>query len=242
MKAVRLKAYQQTASYRKPSSFVIRESYPLPPYSSVIGMIHTACGFDGYVPMQVSIAGTYFSSVSEAFTKYEFGGMKYEAGRHQLAVNDNDTLLGINRGLGHIQLLVDVQLLIYIIPTDETKIDEIKHGLLYPQTYLSLGRHEDLLRIDEVEEVELKEIEIEDNNLMLPYDMYAPVKSMADMDIPLNDVSRYNLGKVFDTNGTVRRWKERVDVYHLSKNNMLSQDDTILADTTFKKPMPVFPA
>lgn len=44
-KAVRIIAYQNMASYRVPSSLAIKESYPLPPYSSVIGMVHAACGF-----------------------------------------------------------------------------------------------------------------------------------------------------------------------------------------------------
>ena len=39
MKAIRLHCFQNLANYKKPSSFIIKETYPLPPYSTIIGMI-----------------------------------------------------------------------------------------------------------------------------------------------------------------------------------------------------------
>ncbi len=32
-------------NYRVPTSFQLKESYPLPPYSTVIGMVHSLCNF-----------------------------------------------------------------------------------------------------------------------------------------------------------------------------------------------------
>ena len=58
MKAIRLHCFQNLANYKKPSSFIIKETYPLPPYSTVIGMIHAACGFKRYHRMKLSIQGT----------------------------------------------------------------------------------------------------------------------------------------------------------------------------------------
>jgi len=72
VKAIKITARQTLASYRKPSSMQIKESYPLPPYSTVIGMIHTACGFQEYVDMSISIQGSYYSKVNELYTRYEF--------------------------------------------------------------------------------------------------------------------------------------------------------------------------
>ena len=57
MRAVRLKLYQNLVNYKKPTSFQLRETYPLPPYSTVIGMVHRLCEFDQYKHMQVSIQG-----------------------------------------------------------------------------------------------------------------------------------------------------------------------------------------
>lgn len=244
MKAVRLKAYQQTANYRKPTSLIIKESYPLPPYSTVIGMIHNACGYTDYVPMRLSIAGKYYSSVSDAYTKYEFGNMKYEAGRHQLSVESDGKQIGINRGLGHVQLLVDMELLIHIIPEDESRLEEIKNGLIYPENYLSLGRHEDLLRVDEVEITELNEVMLE-NNLTLKYDMYVPVEVKQNLGTDLEDrnASRYRLNKVFEVNSSgFRRWTQKVECIHMSKNNLIAEDAEILTDNIKGKIIPVFPA
>ncbi len=242
MKAVRLKGYQQTASYRKPSSLIIRESYPLPPYSTVIGMIHTACDYREYHPMKISVSGKYYSSVSDAFTKYEFGNKKFETGRHQLEVDVEDTTFGINRGLGHIQLLVDVELLIYIVPEDESLVEEIAHKLLYPQTYLALGRHEDLLRVDEADIVELEEIELEDN-IITDYDSYVPVLQYEYLDDRRqNNASRYRVNKVFSVNEKtgIRGWSERVDCVHLAKGRKIKKKKTVIADKNNEDIIPVF--
>ena len=56
-RAIRLDCFQNLVNYRKPSSFIIKETYPLPPYSTVSGMIHAACGFKEYHKMKLSIQG-----------------------------------------------------------------------------------------------------------------------------------------------------------------------------------------
>lgn len=88
LKAIRVELEQQLPNYRKPASFLVKESFPLPPYSTVIGMIHTACGFTEYHPMRISIQGNYASDVSDLAVLYNFGS-KYnekEANRHQYKV------------------------------------------------------------------------------------------------------------------------------------------------------------
>ena len=72
MKAIRLHCFQNLANYKKPSSFIIKETYPLPPYSTVIGMIHAACGFKRYHGMKLSIQGTNQGTISELYTRYSF--------------------------------------------------------------------------------------------------------------------------------------------------------------------------
>ncbi len=72
MRAVRLKLYQNLANYKKPTSFQLRETYPLPPYSTVIGMVHRLCEFDEYKHMKVSIQGKYHSKVSDLWTRSDF--------------------------------------------------------------------------------------------------------------------------------------------------------------------------
>ena len=40
MNIIKLKLFQETACYKKPFAFKVAETYPLPPYSTVIGMLH----------------------------------------------------------------------------------------------------------------------------------------------------------------------------------------------------------
>src|ERR1035437_3519376 len=109
LKAIRIKLWQQMPNYRKPASFLVRESYPLPPYSSVIGMVHLACDFTEYHAMNVSIQGSYASEVSDLATMYNFG-IKYDETRHQGKVlNEAGGYDGINKGVKPAHLLTDVE-------------------------------------------------------------------------------------------------------------------------------------
>ena len=61
MKAIRLHIKQNRANYRREETVNCRMTYPLPPYSTVIGAIHDACSYKTYHPMYVSIQGKYSS-------------------------------------------------------------------------------------------------------------------------------------------------------------------------------------
>lgn len=144
MKVIRVKLHQETANYRVPASHGFRESYPLPPISTVIGMVHYLCDFHEYHPMKVSVQGSYVSTTSDFFTRYEFkNGMKFDPGRHQL----NAEGYGISRGIGHVQLLYDVNLILHIKPDDENELEDIYNALKYPREFPNLGRREDLANL-----------------------------------------------------------------------------------------------
>ena len=227
-KVIRLECSQQLANYRKPTSFQIKESYPLPPYATVIGMIHTVCGFTEYHPMDISIQGNYHSAVSEMYTKYSFGS-SYEEGRHQAYVLNGEKEDGINIGPGYIELLTDIELLIHIRPENEVDFTLIMEGLQNPKLYPSLGRHEDILAIDNVELVEMEE----SNRVTLLYDAYVPMQ-----DLHRRMVERlgsiYKIPKRFSINpqNNLRRWyyedengvltSGKVEVSHVAKGNSLA--------------------
>ena len=65
MKALRIRLTQTSANYRREETIDNRMTYPLPPYSTVIGAIHKACGFTSYHPMDISIQGDYQSMQKE---------------------------------------------------------------------------------------------------------------------------------------------------------------------------------
>jgi CRISPR-associated protein Cas5, Tneap subtype len=146
MKAIKLKLYQNMVNYKVPTSFQLKESYPLPPYSTVIGMIHSLCEFKEYKPMKISISGNYFSKINELYTKHEF--------------NNSDNVI---KGPATIELLVDANLTIHIIPEDQSEefLNTIFEAFKYPREYPSLGRREDIVLIKDVKIVNVEKKKLE---------------------------------------------------------------------------------
>lgn len=174
MKGVKLVARQDLVNYRKPMSFQIKESYPLPPYSTIIGMVHNLCKYDHYVDMKVSVQGRYISKTNDLYTRYEFkSGAKYEVGRHNVNVDG----FGVSRGVSTAELLSQMELIIHIVPEDESKVEEIYESLKNPWEYPSLGRREDLVEFLSVEMVEIEYRELEEDELIEDgYYAYIPLK------------------------------------------------------------------
>lgn len=172
MKAIRLKLRQNLVNYKLPTSFQLKETYPLPPYSTVIGMVHNACDFKEYHEMQVSVQGKYHSKVNDLATRYEFkNGMKYDPGRHQIKAGE----FGVARGISTVELLTDVELLIHIVPKEEELLDVICKAFQTPREYISLGRREDLVTIEEVKIVEIMAEKRKNLSIEKSYRAYVPV-------------------------------------------------------------------
>lgn len=179
MKAIRLKIFQNLVNYKLPASFQLKETYPLPPYSTVIGMVHNACEFTEYVPMKVSVQGKYHSKVNDLMTRYEFKpGMSFDKARHQLNVDG----FGIGRGVSTVELLSEVELLIHIVPENQELVEKICEKLTYPHEYLSLGRREDLVIFGELPKiVEIEETELEEDlSIKNSYSAYIPIEILKD--------------------------------------------------------------
>lgn len=242
-KAIRLKLYQDMVNYKKPTSFQLKETYPLPPYSTVIGMVHSLCGYKEYKDMEVSIQGKYHSKVNDLYTRYEFkNGMKFESARHQLQVGE----FGVGRGISTAELLVDVELLIHIIPKDQSLVGEIEKAFLYPREYPSLGRREDLVIIEEVKVVDIFEEELEEDiELSQEYTAYIPLNMIRDESIVVdgggdginNRGTRYRITKNYnpsENHGTInspkifRIWN-KIDVLYSSHITAI-QDGIVLKD------------
>ncbi|WP_338031222.1 type I-B CRISPR-associated protein Cas5b [Clostridium paridis] len=216
-RAVRVKLYQDLVNYKKPTSFQLKETYPLPPYSTVIGMVHSLCGFKEYNEMNISVQGKYSSKVNDLYTRYEFkNAMKYEEGRHQLKAGD----FGICRGIATAELLVDVELVIHIIPKNDELIEKIEKAFVYPIEYPSLGRREDLVTIEEVKIVNLHE-EVLKKSVKgeKAYGAYIPVEI-------INNIKLKNSQQGVEYPGTR---------YKLNKNYVLVNNGTVKAPKIFRK-------
>ncbi|MFQ7394395.1 MAG: CRISPR-associated protein Cas5 [Lachnospira eligens] len=221
-RAIRLDCFQNLVNYRKPSSFIIKETYPLPPYSTVSGMIHAACGFKEYHKMKLSIQGDNKGTISDLYTRYSFSaGARYEEGRHQICVKDGGNY-GIFKGIANVELLCECKLIIHIVPEDEADFEIIYQALKNPPTYLSLGRYEDIIDIRDVRIVSLKE----DEEVLTNHDMYIPVSYMGEEPV---EATVYTLNKEYEiTKQGLRRWKSekeggRVKAYYCPPHKCLKE-------------------
>ncbi len=228
-KAIRVECFQNLVNYRKPSSFIIKETYPLPPYSTVLGMIHTACGFPKgeFHPMKISIQGKNAGTVSELYTRYSFSfKTKYEEGRHQLCIQEEEQSYGVFKGIAYVELICSNEMVFHIVPS-ECDFEKVYQSLQNPEVYLALGRYEDLLDIKKVEEVELREEE----EAIANYDIYIPMNSSVDIGNRIATV--YTLTKEYEiTKEGIRRWKVnggKVKAYYFphgeSVGNVLVDDN-----------------
>lgn len=72
MKALRLVIQQSSANYKRKETVDNKMTYPLPPFSTVIGALHNACGYREYKEMDISIQGRYGSMHREPYTDFCF--------------------------------------------------------------------------------------------------------------------------------------------------------------------------
>lgn len=227
MKAVRVKLSQDMVNYKFPNSFQLKETYPLPPYSTIIGMVHKLCKYKEYHPMKVSVQGSFVSRANDLYTRYEFKNAgKFDATRHQIQVGE----FGVGRGIGYAELLSDVKLIIHIRPEKEEQLFEILEAFERPWEYPSLGRREDLAVIEQANIVELSEREKGDFDMEKSLYAYIPLNYLEEKGLgEFTDSkkgargTRYRINKVyrFEHYGNkksphmVRRW-EKVDVLYTS--------------------------
>ena len=231
MKAIRLKLYQNLVNYMQPASFQLKETYPLPPYSTVSGMIHRVCGYQEYHPMAISVQGDYYSKVNDLNTRYEFAAATYEPRRHTFSLHSSadGRDYGLIRGISTTELLTDVNLIIHLKPADDD-FDYIFQSLKRPSEYLSLGRREDLVRVDEVKQVDVEK-KVLDQLFVLKHAAYIPVDedSIEDREMTLYDINR-NYDKVEIRKGVYQRRWHKVTVEHADVETTLDYNDTLWMD------------
>ncbi|HEM56223.1 MAG TPA: type I-B CRISPR-associated protein Cas5 [Thermodesulfobium narugense] len=143
---LKIKAYQTFANYRKPMSFNFWDTYPLPPLSTVKGWFHAVLDANQYIPLAVSIHGRYDSIVYDLQTLIKFD-------RKSKAKDGAILLEGYNKALSksptYVANLFNVYLTIYI-KAEKSHLEKFK-AKLFTKEYPSLGRREDLIRIDYVD-------------------------------------------------------------------------------------------
>lgn len=222
MKALRLKLYQQTACYKKPFAFKVSETYPLPPYSTVKGMLHMVLEADSLIPMKISIQGKYDTLVTDYQTHYFFKNDKTS----EFALTTDG--LGVQRELNdvttmpiYMHMLYDVNLLIHVQAADDV-LKQLEQKLTSATTHLSLGRWEDLVRLDQCELVKLTEC---DEEPTLSYNAYVPIEY-----INQENHFPYKLNWTYRIVNGVRVW-DKIHVGYVQEGVALGEFDDLLIDS-----------
>lgn len=184
MKAIRLKLYQDYTRFNGSKFPQVKKSYLLPPFSTIIGFIHSSAGWKEYHPMDLFISGSGIYNHDEIKRYWVGGGRSFgsitpeQKKRWSVIVPDaakSGYYKGWTQTIKNFDFLVDFNLTCYIIPNNEDEIMDIKQALLYPKNYPSLGEWGNLCRIDEVKILDLTEYQ-EEKPGCLRLDSYIPVR------------------------------------------------------------------
>lgn len=192
MKILKLKLYQETACYKKPFATKVAETYPLPPYSTAIGMFHKILQAQPgeHFPMNISIQGSY----EGIFSNYQ----------NLMMYKGKDKVTSMPR---NVHQLLDVNLIIHVQAENET-IDKIYKNIINGTETFILGRNEDIVRIDGIKILEnLKEVEDPD----IEESAYIP--EWIDDEV---DGINYRLNTTYKIQDDIRKWN-KVNVKYVEK-------------------------
>lgn len=202
MKILKLNLFQETACYKKPFAYKVAETYPLPPYSTVIGMFHKILQAKPgeYFPMNISIQGEFESIFSNYQTLRMFKG--------------KDVVTAMPR---NVHQLLNINLVIHIEAEDQV-IDKIYNNILMGEETFTLGRNEDLVRVDGIKI--LKEVKPVTETNLENYNAYVPKAKT-------NNGINYRLNTVYKIDeNNLRRW-EKTDVKYIEKDTNETVQDVL---------------
>jgi len=202
-KALKLRIYQESACYKKPFAFKVAETYPLPPYSTIKGFIHYLLKAQEFIPMSIAVQGTYQS----LFNNYQT--MRFYK-------NKEITKMPLN-----IHLLYDINLIVHI-KAENHILEEIYHAIINSNEFYSIGRREDLARIDEIKYADIKFINIDDeenDSINLKNNVYIPY-GYIDFEYENINGINYRLNYKYETKDNVLIW-EKADIKYVEKGNFI---------------------
>lgn len=161
MKAVMIQGHMDTARFSIPGWNGKRgETYPLPSFSTVAGMVHFLCRWDSWHDMKISVVGNGVMNKPEICMRWRGGtvaGSETEEfkQRFPVRVKSGDSFVGWVNTPIYESVVSDLDLRLHVMPENQKEVDVICRKILNPRTFPSLGRHEDLIRIDNVQVVDV---------------------------------------------------------------------------------------
>ncbi len=235
MKALLIKIYQPTAHYRMPFTYQRRHTYPLPPYSTVIGFLCNMLGIDyqgneqykKLTECKLSISGRFEQKLTEYiwFRNLSKGSHERYFGSTETREKNGE----INHIGGQSPMRIDVLENMHLnihLTGDESFLLELKACLHNPVNRLEtvhLGRAEDWLVFESIEMVDLIPSSKDKNYnhfFWIPQYTYIPESFRFDFDMA--DGLFYNLPtfvSIKDYDKTFNRHAERSFKYIRTKLN-----------------------
>ena len=203
LKILKIKLFQETACYKKPFAFKVAETYPLPPYSTVIGMFHKIIGAKSgeYFPMNLSIQGEYES----IFSNYQ--NLRMYKGKGQVTAMPRN-----------VHQLLNVNLVIHM-KAEDSVVDKIYNNIIQGKETFTLGRNEDLVRVDDIKII--GEPQMVEGNIINRYDAYIPVH-LEDEITGIN----YRLNTTYIIEKDLRKW-DKVDVKYVEKHSQQGLEEVL---------------
>jgi len=193
MECLKFDLFSPCATFKTSFSLKGIETYPLPPYSTIIGLLYTALGrkWEGE-EFSVSVQGNY-----EAIFRDYIRFRKYNRKDKELQVLPLE-----------VPRLYNLQCVVHVL-AEEKLIEEFKDALQKPKAYLFLGGGEYPVLIKNPRKVEVKEEEVE---LEIKRSAFVPEDKICFFDqtgIPFRLPSFYEEGEE-----KIYRWEQ---VYFLPK-------------------------
>jgi CRISPR-associated protein Cas5t len=227
---LKIKIYQPNAHYRVPFSYQRRFTYPIPPYSTVKGLICNLMGIKDedderlkkIKGLSLAIYGRYENLTKEYIW---FRNLSKDSHISKFHSVNNRILDNVPQHPGGqmpvtIDVLHNVSLIIYIYHPDEDFLNRIKDSFEYPSNRLSvihLGRSEDWLVF---QEIKLPVKLIKDSSMNIRYYTWIPSKDYAQEDFINEDY-----GDFFDRlNGNIFRLPT---FYKITENNQRVFDEYV---------------
>lgn len=158
MRFLRIKCRGAFNSYRQPDFHTYHKTLPLPPKTTIAGLIGSALGIS---PVEVNeewllkerfkmgIIGTNNGQANDLWQirKYESKQIKaYQIGKE---VTPYKTAVIVR------ELLFQSEIILYLTFENEGDFDSVRKALILPKWALSLGREDELVRIESIDDVEL---------------------------------------------------------------------------------------
>ena len=195
LKAVRVQCFGISNGLRTPLSQNIQDTLPLPTPTTLIGILGAALGISRktisvlYSKFQLGVVGTHLTTFQDLtrIVKYQSRGfIKKES---SLLIREN---------------LFNSKFTLWFIPVRDIAISEVYDAFKNPKYALSIGRDDEIVRIDEVKVVSLEEIEnplIE--STVVPFSLDASAEIIVDTTEVMIPLISINLPRSFitDVNG-----------------------------------------